>query len=188
MIRTALAVLALALALPAAAEPETFTIDPNHTFPSWEITHFGVSVQRGRFNKTSGKISMDTAAKTGTAEVIIDASSVDTGQPKLGEHLRGPDFFDVARFPSLAFKGTSFVFDGEKVKSVAGDLTLLGVTKPVTLNTVTFNCATHPAAKKKFCGGDFVATIKRSDWGLSKFVPMISDEVTLHVNLEAIKD
>ena len=188
MKRTAFALALAIFALPALAEPETFTIDPNHTFPGWEVMHFGVSVQRGRFNKTSGKISVDTAAKTGSAEIVIDASSLDTGHPRLGEHLRGPDFFDAAKYPTLTFKGTGFTFDGDKVKSVAGELTMRDVTRPVTLNAVTYNCGTHPAAKKKFCGGDFVAAVRRSDWGLGKFVPAVADEVTLRVSLEAIKD
>lgn len=188
MKKIALGLVLATLAIPAAAEPESFTIDPNHTFPSWEVMHFGVSVQRGRFNKTTGKISIDPGAKAGSAEIVIDASTLDTGHPKLGEHLRGPDFFDVAKYPTLTFKGTAFTFDGEKVKSVAGDLTMRDVTKPVTLNAVTYNCGTHPAAKRKFCGGDFVATLKRSDWGLGKFAPAVADEVTLRVSLEAIKD
>ena len=187
MKRPALAALLAALALPAAAEPETFTIDPNHTFPSWEISHNGISVQRGRFNKTAGKIVVDTAAKTGSADVMIDVASVDTGHVKLGEHLRSADFFDVVKFPALSFKGTTFTFDGDKVKSVAGELTLLGVAKPVTLNAVTYNCA-QPPNKKKVCGGDFLAVIKRSDWGMTRSLASASDEVTLHISIEALKD
>ena len=187
MNRLALTALSIAFALPAAAEPESFTIDPNHTFPSWEISHSGVSVQRGRFNKTSGKVVIDTAARTGSAEVVIDVASVDTGHARLGEHLRSADFFDVARFPTLNFKSTSFAFEGDKVKSVAGEFTLLGVAKPVTLNAVTYNCI-QPPNKKKVCGGDFMAVIKRSDWGMTKLIAGTSDEVMLHVSIEALKD
>jgi polyisoprenoid-binding protein YceI len=186
--KIALGLILASVALPAAAEPESFTIDPNHTYPSWEILHFGVSVQRGRFNKTTGKITIDPAAGTGTAEVVIDATTVDTGHPHVGERLRGADFFDVAKYPTLTFKGSHFAFEGDKVKSIGGELTMIGVSKPVTLNAVTYNCGTHPAAKKKFCGGDFVATIKRSDWGMSKFIPAVSDDLTLRINVEAIKD
>ena len=175
-------------AFPAAAEMETYTIDPNHTFPSFEIGHFGYSFQRGRFNKTSGKIALDTAARTGTVDVTIDAASVDTGHPKLGEHLRSDEFFNAAKFPTLTFKAGTFTFEGDKVKSVSGDLTILGVTRPVILNATYFNCAPHPMNKKKVCGADFLATLKRSDFGMSKFLPNLADDVTLRINVEAIKD
>jgi polyisoprenoid-binding protein YceI len=183
-----LAAILVALALPAAAEVETYTIDPNHTFPAFEIGHFGYSIQRGRFNKTAGKATLDPAAHTGSVEIVIDAASVDTGHVKLGEHLRSPDFFNVERFPTLAFKGSQLTFDGDNVKSVTGELTLLGVARPVTLNAVQFRCAPHPVLKRKVCGGDFVATIKRSDFGMTKYLPALADDVTLRINFEAIKD
>jgi polyisoprenoid-binding protein YceI len=182
------AALASIAALPAAADPETFTIDPNHTFPSWEVGHMGLSIQRGRFNRTMGKVTVDTAAKTGTAEIVIDASSLDTGHPKLGEHLRGEQYFNVEKFPTLAFKAAQFTFEGDKVRAVAGDFTMLGVTRPVTLTAVTFNCALNSLTKKKVCGGDFVGTLKRSEFGLTRSMTAVTDEVTLHVNFEAIKD
>ena len=183
-----LAVLAATLTLPAAAESETFTIDPNHTFPSWEISHMGISTQRGRFDKTAGKITVDTAAKTGSVEVTIDAASVDTGHPKLGEHLRSPDFLNVSAFPTLTFKSNEFAFDGEKVKSVKGELTVLGITQPVVLNAERFACGSHPLTKKKMCGAEFTAVIKRSDWGLKRGIPSVGDEMLLRINVEAVKD
>jgi polyisoprenoid-binding protein YceI len=179
---------AVTAALPAVAAPETFTIDPTHTFPAYEVTHFGFSVQRGRFDKASGKITVDFAAKTGSAEVTIDAASVSTGMPKLEEHLKSPDFLDSARFPSIVFKGKSFAFDGENVKSVAGELTIRGVTKPVTLTANRFQCAPHPFVKKKACGGDFIATVKRSDYGMVYALPGLADDVTLRINVESIID
>ena len=112
-----------------------------HTFPSFELSHLGYSIQRGRFNTTAGKITLDTAAKKGTADITIDAASVDTGFDKLEEHLRGEDFFNVAKHPTITFKGDKFTFEGDKVKSVAGNLTILGVTRPVTLTASYFNCA-----------------------------------------------
>ena len=188
MNRIVFAALAAAFAVPAAAEPETFTIDPNHTFPSFEVSHFGISVQRGRFNKTSGKITIDSSARTGSGEIVIDAATVDTGHVKLGEHLRSADFFNVEKYPTIAFKATGFAFDGDKVKSVTGDLTILGVSRRAVLNAVTYNCAPNPLTKKKVCGGDFVATVKRSEYGMTKGIPAVSDEVTLRINVEAIKD
>ena len=178
---------ALAATLPATAS-ETYSLDARHTFPSFEVNHLGFSIQRGRFNKTAGKITLDTAAKTGTADITIDAASVDTGLDKLEEHLRGEDFFNVAKYPTITFKGDRFAFDGDKVKSVSGNLTILGVTRPVTLTANYFNCADHPMAKKKACGGDFVTAIKRSDFGMKYALPAVADDVTLRIQVEAFKD
>ena len=178
----------LAAALPARAEPESYTLDPNHTFPAFEIGHLGYSIQRGRFNKTSGKIILDTAAKTGSAEINVEAATISTGHPKLEEHLKSEDFFDVAKYPQLTFRAREFSFDGDKVTSVKGDLTLHGVTQPVTLRTEYFNCANHPMTKKKVCGADFSATLRRSDFGIKTGIPLVADEVKLRINVEAIKD
>jgi polyisoprenoid-binding protein YceI len=185
-IALAAALFGAAATLPAAAD--TYSLDVRHTFPSFEVNHLGYSLQRGRFNKTAGKITMDLAARKGTAEITIDAASVDTGLDKLEEHLRGEDFFNVAKFPAITFKSDNFAFEGDKVKSVTGNLTLLGVTKPVTLNASYFNCAMHPMAKKQACGGDFVASIKRSDFGMKYAVPAVADDVTLRIQVEAFKD
>jgi polyisoprenoid-binding protein YceI len=179
---------ALLSALPCSAEFETYTLDPNHTFPSFEIGHFGYSFQRGRFDRTAGRITLDTAARKGSADIAIDTKSVDTGHPKLEEHLRSDDFFNTAKYPQMTFKSDSFTFDGEKVKSAAGELTILGVTRPVTLNANHFYCAPHPMLKKKICGADFSATIKRSEFGMNKYLPALADEVLLRINVEAIKD
>jgi polyisoprenoid-binding protein YceI len=181
--------LALSLAaLPAAAATESYTIDPRHTFPSFEIGHMGMSIQRGRFNRTSGKITVDTAARTGTVEVAIDATSIDTGLEKLEEHVRAEDFLQASAFPTITFRGSQMTFDGDKVKSVAGDLTMRGVTRPVTLAATMFNCGSHPMTKKPMCGGEFVATIRRSDWGMKYAIPALADEMTLRINVEAMKD
>jgi polyisoprenoid-binding protein YceI len=182
------AALAAAVATAPAVAAETYSLDVRHTFPSFEVMHLGYSIQRGRFNRTAGKITLDTAAKSGTADITIDAASVDTGLDKLEEHLRGEDFFNVAKFPTITFKGDRFDFEGDKVKSVAGYLTILGVTKPVTLAANYFNCALHPMAKKKACGGEFVATIKRSEFGMKYAVPAVADDVTLRIQVEAFKD
>lgn len=182
------AIAATLAALPAAAELESYTVDPNHTFPSYEIGHFGYSTQRGRFDKTSGKITLDTAAKKGSADVTIDTTTIDTGHKKLEEHLRSDEFFNVAKFPTINFKSSSFTFDGDKVKSASGELTMLGITKPATLNVERFNCAVHPMLKKKVCGAEMTATVKRSDYGMTKYIPALEDNVLLRINVEAIKD
>lgn len=182
------AIAVLAAALPAAAEMQSYTIDPMHTRPTYEVMHLGYSIQRGRFGKTSGKIMLDTAAKKGSAEVTIDAASIDSGVPKLDEHLKSEDFFNVAKNPLITFKSGNFAFDGDKVKSATGELTMNGITRPVTLTANLFLCAPHPMNKKPQCGGDFVTTVKRTDWGMKYAIPALGDEVTLHIPVEAIKD
>jgi polyisoprenoid-binding protein YceI len=179
---------ALLTALPCAAEMQAYTIDPQHTRPTYEVMHLGYSIQRGRFNKTSGKIMIDTAAKKGSVDVTIDAASVDSGLPKLDEHLKSEDFFNVAKNPQITFKSSNFAFDGDKVKSVSGDLTMNGITHPVTLSANMFNCAPHPMTKKPQCGGDFQATVKRSEFGMKYAIPALGDDVTLHIPVESIKD
>jgi len=183
-----LATLAAAAAFPALAAPESYTVDSRHTFPSFEVNHLGFSTQRGRFNKTTGKITLDREARTGTVEIEIEAASVDTGLDKLEEHLVGEDFFNVAKHPTLTFKSRSMTFSGDKPSSVAGDFTMLGVTKPVTLTISAFNCGVHPINKKNVCGADASATLKRSEFGMTKYVPGVSDEVKLQIQVEAFKD
>lgn len=182
------AAFAAAAALPAAAEPETYTVDVNHTRPEFEVRHLGLSIQRGRFDKVSGKIDFDAAAKKGNADITIDTTSLDSGNAKLDTHLKSEDFFNVEKFPAMTFKGSNFTFEGDNLKSVGGNLTLLGVTRPVVLTANVFNCLMHPIVKKKACGGDFSATLKRSEFGMKYLVGGVSDDVTLRVNIEALKD
>jgi polyisoprenoid-binding protein YceI len=179
---------ALAVALPALAEPESFTVDPNHTFPAYEVSHFGYSLQRGRFNKTGGKIMFDEAAGKCSADVSIDTASVSSGVAKLDEHLKSEDFFNAAKSPQITFKSTACSVDGGKVKSVAGDLMMNGVTRPVTLAANYFNCGNHPIMKKKVCGADFETVVKRTDFGMKYGIPVLGDDVRLRINVEAIKD
>jgi polyisoprenoid-binding protein YceI len=179
---------ALLTALPAAAEPEAFTLDPDHTFPFYEIGHVGYSFQRGRFDKTSGKIVIDRVAKTGSADITIEVASVDSGVPKLDQHLKSEEFFNAARFPQMTFKADRFEFDGDKLRSASGELTIAGVSRPVTLTASYFNCAPHPMNKKMTCGADFSTRIKRSDYGIEYGLPLLADDVLLRINVEAIKD
>lgn len=172
------------VAAPAFAA-ESYTIDPRHTLPMYEIDHFGWSTQRGRFKSVNGKIVLDRAAKTGTVDVVIDVASVDSGVDKLDEHLRSEDFFNAAKHPTMAFKAKKIAFRGDKPISVPGELTLLGVTKPVTLTINAFHCAPNPFAKKDACGADAVTTIKRSDFGMTYSVGPASDDVEVLIALEA---
>jgi polyisoprenoid-binding protein YceI len=184
-----LAAIAASLAIvPAAAEMESYTVDPRHTRPTYEVSHFGYSMQRGRFNKTSGKITIDSAARKGSADIAMETASVSSGDDKLDEHLRSEDFLNAAKFPQITFKSTDFAFEGDKVKSATGDLTINGVTRPVTFTANVFQCAVNPMLKKKQCGADLQTTIKRSDFGVKYGLPMLGDDVTLRIPVESIKD
>lgn len=181
------ALLGAALAIPALAA-DSYTIDPRHTLPTYEISHFGWSTQRGRFRNVSGKVVLDRAAKTGSVDVVIDAASVDSGVDKLDQHLRNADFFNVAKYPVMTFKSTKMSFEGENPVAVEGEFTLLGVTRPLTLTINAFHCAPNPFAKKDACGADAVAIIKRSDFGMNTYLPGLGNEVKLLINVEAFKD
>ena len=174
--------------MPAIAEVESYTVDPRHTFPSFEIGHGGYSFQRGRFNKTTGKITLDTQAKKGSADIAIDATSVSTGVEKLEEHIRSDDFLKTAANPQILFKSSQFVFEGEALRQAIGELTMAGVTRPVTLDVTHFHCAPHPMSKRKVCGAELAAKIKRSDFGIKYGLPALADDMTLRIGVEAIKD
>ncbi len=185
-----LVVLALAatLSTAAVAAPETFIINSAHTLARFEYNHLGYSTQFSRFDKTTGTIVLDRAAKSGSVDVVIDAKSVSTGSALFNEHIQGEDYFDTAKYPTITFKSKSLKFDGDKLTSVAGDLTIKGVTKPVTLTVTSFNCKPHPMLKKDACGADATTKIKRSEFNAGKNAPYVSDEVTLTIPVEATKE
>jgi len=172
----------------AAVAADSYTLDPTHTFPRFEISHFGFSTHRGQFNKTTGKLVLDRTAKTGSVEITVQTASVGTGDPKLEEHLRSADFFNVEKFPTMVFKAKTIKFNGDVPASAEGELTLLGVTKPLTLTISRVKCAPHPMMKKDGCGAEVSGTLKRSDFGMKTYVPNLGDEVTLHIQIEAAKD
>ncbi|MGK5010029.1 YceI family protein [Janthinobacterium sp. MDB2-8] len=178
---------AAGFSLSAVAAPEVYVIDGSHTFPRFEYTHMGFSTQQSRFNNTTGKVTLDRAAKTGAVEVLIDTKSVDTGSTLFNSHIQGEDFLDTAKYPVATYKSTKFNFDGDKLASVDGNLTLKGVTKPVTLTVTSFACAPHPMLKKDACGANATAKIKRSEFNAGKYAPAVSDDVTLTFAIEAIK-
>lgn len=171
----------------AYAAPETYNIEPTHSMARFEYSHLGYSIQLSRFDKTSGTITLDRAAKTGSIDVVIDAKSVNTGSTLFNEHIQAEDLFDTAKFPTITYKSHKVKFDGDKIVSVEGDLTVKGVTKPVTLTVNSFLCMPHPMVKKEACGATATTKIKRSDFGVSKGVPYVGDEVTLTIPVEAIK-
>lgn len=195
MSKFAVAFLALALPLTAVAAPENYTIDPFHTFPNFEVNHLGMSNIRGQFTKTTGKFSIDHAAKTGALEIMVQTASITTGDgDKAGrprsrdEHLRSPDFFNVVEFPAMAYKTTSVKFIGDNPATIEGNLTLLGVTKPLTLHVENWKCGPNPASKKEMCGGNTSGIFKRTDYGMKFGVPMVGDEIKLWIEIEGYKD
>lgn len=182
------AALIASLASPAFAAPESFTSDANHTYPRFSYSHLGYSTQQSRFDKTTAKIVIDKDAKTGSVDVTIDTKSVDTGSTLFNEHIQGADFLDTANFPTATFKSTKVTFDGDKPVSVDGNLTLKGVTKPVTLKITSFQQMVHPMMKKDAIGANAVTTVKRTDFNMGKYAPYVSDDVTIEIAVEAVKD
>lgn len=188
MKKIALLALAAALAAPAIAAPETYIIDASHTFPRFEYSHFGYSTQLSRFDKTSGKIVLDRAARTVAVDVVIDTKSVDTGFPVFDGHIQGEDFFDTGKYPTASYKSTGARFDGDQPVAIEGNLTIKGVTRPVTLTLLSFHCMPHPILKKDACGANATAKIKRSEFGAGKYAPYVGDDVTLNIAVEALKE
>ena len=171
----------------AHAEPVSSGIDPTHTFSRFSYVHMGLSTQLSRFNKTTGTVTLDKAAKTGAVDVVIDMKSVDTGAAVFNGHIQGEDFLDTAKFPTATFKSTKVVFEGDKPAAVEGNLTIKGVTKPVTLKLTHFVNTEHPMMKKDAIGADASVVIKRSEFNAGKYAPAVGDDVTITVSLEALK-
>lgn len=174
----------------AIAAPSTYQLDPTHTYPSFETDHFGgISIWRGKFNKSSGSFTIDTAAKKGTLDVTIDMTSVAIGNDALDAELKSDMFFDTAKFPTAVYKGTSVKFNGAgKPTDVIGELTLHGVTKPVNLKILSYKCFTNPMLKKEVCGTDAVTTFNRADFGINYGKDYgFTMPVTLRIQAEGVK-
>ena len=172
----------------AAAAPASYAIDPTHTSVFFEALHFGTSTNRGRFVKNSGSVTLDKAGKAGQVDLTLDMSGISTGVAPFDKHLQSADFFDVANHPTARFVGERFVFDGDKVSEVQGQLTMRGKTHPVTLKAQRFGCYDNPMLKREVCGGDFETTIKRSLWGVNWGLNFgQADDVKLIIQVEAVK-
>ena len=189
MLKPLFTALLISVSLPVSAfAADSYIVDSYHTFPHFSINHLGFSTLQGRFDKTSGTVTLDRAAKTGSVNISIETGSVSTGYVKRDEHLKSPDFFNAAEFPMITYKSTAVHFKGDTPASVDGNLTIMGVTKPVTLTLVAFNCGTNPMSKKDECGAGASAQIKRSDFGVKYGLPVIGDDVKLVFEIEAIKN
>jgi polyisoprenoid-binding protein YceI len=170
----------------AMAAPVTYGVDGSHTFPRFSYSHFGYSTQLSSFSKTTGKVVFDAEAKRGTVDIVIDMKSVSTGFADFNEHIQGEDFLDTAKFPQATFKSTKVIFEGDKPQFIEGQLTIKGVTKPVTLTVTSFQAMPHPMMKKPALGANAFTVIKRSEFNAAKYAPYVGDEVRIDIAIEAI--
>lgn len=180
-----LALTAAALA-PALAAPVSYTVDSTHTFPRFSYSHLGYSTQLSSFTNTTGTVVFDAAAKTGSVDIVIDMTTVNTGSSDFNGHIQGEDFLNTAKFPKATFKSTKVVFDGDKPASVEGQLTIKGVTKPVTLTVTSFQAVPHPMMKVPVLGANAFTNIKRTEFGAGKYAPYVGDDVRIDIAIEAI--
>jgi polyisoprenoid-binding protein YceI len=177
----------LAFAAPAHSA-DTYTMDPEYTIPVFEVGHLGFTTQRGHFDKTEGKVALDFAAKSGSVDLTIYTNSLDMGSRAWTIHVSSEGLFNVEKFPTIKYHSDKLVFEGDKVVAAEGDMTLLGVTRPVKVTVNRFACAVNPVNKKFLCAGDIAANIKRSDFGMTKYIPTVSDEIRISVPVEAYRD
>jgi polyisoprenoid-binding protein YceI len=175
-----------AAAFGAGAEGVAYKIDPSHTVVLASWSHFGYSNPSANFGQASGTIVYDEAApEQSTVEVTLPMSGIDSFVPKLDEHLKSPDFFDAEKYPVATFKSTSVRALGAGRLEVTGNLDLHGIGKPVVLDVKLNKLAPHPMGKTPTIGFDASATIKRTEFGIDKYVPMVSDEIALRITTEA---
>ena len=187
IVRFAALVAAIAFAVPALAA-QSYTIDPDHTYPGFEVNHLGFSNMRGTFTSCRGLVVLDPEKTAGSIEITIDTGSVFTGHAKRDQHLRGEDFFNVARYPTMTFTATKLGFKQGELTAAEGELTLLGKTRPVILTITNFSCGPNPISKKATCGANAIGTIRRSEFGMVAYVPAVSDEVRLYIEVEAYRE
>lgn len=183
------AVLVAFAAVPAHAG-ESYVLDPVHSQPQWEARHIGFSSQHGNFGKLTGKVTIDRAAKTGSIDVTIDAASIRTYDARLDAIVKGERFFNVEKYPTITFRSDRLAFDGDRLVAADGELTMVGVTKPVTLKIANVVCGEEPFRKKSLCGAEATATIRRSDWGMTYGLNIGNpgDEIRLTIPVEAYRE
>jgi len=187
--KLAFAMTASGVVVSAQAEPVNYAIDPLHTAVRFGYDHLGWTYQQHGFDTLTGRVMLDRTARTAAVEVSIDARSVNTGSAIFNGQIQAEDLFDTARYPAITFKSNSVKFEGDRLVSIAGDLTIKGITKPVTLSVTRFNAGPHPIQKKReSIGADAVAKVKRSDFNLLKQLPMVADDIDLSFTLQAFKE
>lgn len=179
---------ALAMLPAKAILAADYTVDPGHTYVSFAVNHLGFSTMRGKFNQQTGSLQFDPATKTANVMIEIEANSIDTGHDKRDDHLRGPDFINTVEYPTITFKSTKTTWNGDKPATVTGDLTILGISKPVTLTIVAMNCGPNPFNNKETCGFDATGSINRADFGVTYGSPAIGETLDLQIEFEAVKN
>lgn len=170
----------------ASAIPVTYNIDSSHTYPRFSFSHYGYTTQAATFNKTTGKVVFDAAAKRGSVEIVVDMKSVNTGHNHFNEHIQSDDLLDTNKYPQATFKSTKVLFDGDKPQLIEGMLTIKGIAKPVTLTVTNFQASSHPMMKKPVLGANAFTVIKRSDFNAGKYTPHVGDELRIDIAIEAI--
>jgi polyisoprenoid-binding protein YceI len=186
VIRVLFAFVAASVALPVCAQ-EVYVADPPHTYAYFATGHLGISWLRGRFNETAVQVTLDRAAKSGTIEAEITTASLDTGHQARDKHLRSPDYLDVEQHPKMTFKSNQLRFNGDVLVGADGELTLMGITKPVSLKVSSFGCRTHPRNKREICGAEAETAIKRSEFGIRRGATGIGDDVKITIQIEAYR-
>jgi polyisoprenoid-binding protein YceI len=169
------------------AAPQTFSIDPTHSFARYEIAHMGLSIQSGTFTRVSGTVMVDMAQHTGNVDVSIDTDSLQTFYAARDKHLKSEAFFNVVKFPTMTYKADKLVFDGDRLTQIQGSLTLLGISRPVNLEVTRYNSGMNPMSNKAEYGANATAHIKRSDFGMLAYIPTIADDVDIDLTIEAIR-
>lgn len=180
---------ALAVSMFAGASMAAeYKLDPMHSNARFNIDHFGTTTNHGGFYNIEGQVSFDPAKKTGAIEVVIPTASLNTGSTDFDNHMKSADLLNVDKFANITFKSTEWVFDGNKPTEVKGELTMMGKTNPITLKATKFNCYENPMFNAEVCGGDFTATIDRTQWGVDFLVDMgMTKDVVLQIQVEAVK-
>ncbi|MDY6944494.1 MAG: YceI family protein [Pseudomonadota bacterium] len=186
-LRHALLSLVLMSAAVANADSKSYTVDPRHTSPMFEVSHYGFSKQRGRFNTVRGSITLDTQARRGSVDITIDAKSIDMGFEAWNQEMRADGFFDTARHPDITFRSDDLDFSGGRPIRARGVLTMLGVSVPVTLEIDSFHCDQNRVTGKPTCGADARTQLQRSQFGMTRSLPGIGDDVTIRIAVEAIE-
>lgn len=186
--RYALATLAALIVSAPAAAADVYVSDPAHTMAYFQTGHLGIAWIHGRFKDVEARITLDRATKQGSIEAVIKTATLDTGFEARDKQVRSEDYLDVEKFPTMTFKSSGLKFDGDKLAGADGELTIQGVTHPVTLEIPQFRCITHPARKVEVCGAEARATIKRAQWGVKRGAnPPLGDEVRITIQIEAYK-
>jgi polyisoprenoid-binding protein YceI len=177
----------LATAFAARAAPVTYDVEPMHTYPSFEADHMGISTWRGKFDRTSGSITLDREAGTGSLAIVVDMKSADFGLEAMNKSARSKELFDVAKYPKATFKGTLEAFENGAPTRAVGTLEMHGKTNPVALEIRKFKCMPHPMFKREACGADVYATIDREQFGMDAGKDYgFSMAVDLRIQVEAI--